>query len=234
MAEASDNFLSALRNLVQAEMVTINTSIDGVIVDYAGGFATVRPLGNKQFDDGDSLPYPNIYKVPVRWPTFANGTAGIKGPVSPGDKVQLIFAQQASDGSNDDRRFSLTDAYAIICSNSQAAQGANNDDMVMWFGSAYIKLTAAGTLEINAPGGTKTIAPTNEYTGNQQIDGSQLVEGAITGQGGFNISGGSSGTANITGNVNVTGTLMNNGKTVGSTHTHSGVQPGSGTSGAPV
>lgn len=152
MAEASDNFLSALRNLVQAEMVTINTSIDGLIVDYAGGFATVRPLGNKQFDDGDSLPYPNIYKVPVRWPTFANGTAGIKGPVQAGDKVQLIFAQQASDGSNDDRRFSLVDAYAIICSNSQAAQGANNNDMVMWFGSAYIKLTADGNVVTNAPG----------------------------------------------------------------------------------
>lgn len=152
MAEASDNFLSALRGLIQAEMVTMNTSIDGVIVDYAGGFATVRPLGNKQFEDGDTLPYPNIYKVPVRWPTFANGNAGVKGPVQAGDKVQLIFAQQASDGSDDDRRFSLTDAYAIICSNSQAAQGANNDDMVMWFGSAYIKLTTAGNIVTNALG----------------------------------------------------------------------------------
>lgn len=233
MAEPSDNFLSALRGLIQAEMVTMNTSIDGVIVDYAGGFATVRPLGNKQFEDGDTLPYPNIYKVPVRWPTFSNGNAGVKGPVSPGDKVQLIFAQQASDGSDDDRRFSLTDAYAIICSNSQAAQGANNDDMVMWFGGAYIKLTAAGALEINAPGGTKTIAPTNEYTGNQQIDGSQLVEGAITGQGGFNISGGTSGTANITGNVNIVGTLTNNSKAVGSTHTHP-ITTAPGTSGVPT
>ena len=39
---------------------------------------------------------------------------------------------------------------------------------------------------------------------------------------------------NITGNVAITGTITNNGKNVGSTHTHSGVVPGSGTSGAPV
>ena len=41
-------------------------------------------------------------------------------------------------------------------------------------------------------------------------------------------------TININGNVAITGTLTDNGKNVGSTHTHSGVQPGSGTSGAPT
>jgi len=41
-------------------------------------------------------------------------------------------------------------------------------------------------------------------------------------------------TVNINGNVAITGTLTDNGKNVGSTHTHTGVQPGSGTSGAPT
>lgn len=44
------------------------------------------------------------------------------------------------------------------------------------------------------------------------------VEGLITGKGGLAISGGSG--ANVTGNVSTTGTLTNNGKSVGSTHTH--------------
>ncbi len=52
------------------------------------------------------------------------------------------------------------------------------------------------------------------------------VDGLITGNGGMAISGGSGATASITGSMNVngavstTGTLTNNGKNVGSTHTH--------------
>lgn len=38
----------------------------------------------------------------------------------------------------------------------------------------------------------------------------------------------------ITGNITSTGTLQNNGKSVGSTHEHSGVQTGGGNSGPPV
>lgn len=41
-------------------------------------------------------------------------------------------------------------------------------------------------------------------------------------------------TLNIVGNVNTTGTLTNNGKLVGSTHTHGGVQTGSGTTSPPL
>lgn len=67
---------------------------------------------------------------------------------------------------------------------------------------------------IKAPSGIVYDTPTNEY------NGSQTTQGAITGQGGFNISGGTSGTANITGDVNIVGSLTNNGKAVGSTHTH--------------
>jgi hypothetical protein len=35
----------------------------------------------------------------------------------------------------------------------------------------------------------------------------------------------------MTGNIATTGTLTNNGKNIGSTHTHTGVQTGSGTTG---
>lgn len=39
---------------------------------------------------------------------------------------------------------------------------------------------------------------------------------------------------NIVANVVITGTLVNNGKNVGSTHTHGGVETGGGTTGAPT
>lgn len=39
---------------------------------------------------------------------------------------------------------------------------------------------------------------------------------------------------NIAANVAITGTVTNNGKNIGSTHTHGGVSPGGGTTGAPT
>jgi len=72
------------------------------------------------------------------------------------------------------------------------------------------------------------------------ITGNLLVHGTITGDNGFHISGGTGATMQITGNISQTGnfastgTLTNNGKNVGSTHEHSGVQSGSSNTGVPI
>lgn len=96
-----------------------------------------------------------------------------------------------------------------------------------------ITLTHAG-VTINLNGGNLLV-----QNGNTTMTGNLTVQGLITGQNGFAISGGTGGTMNVTGNINQTGnfantgTITNNGKNIGSTHTHSGVQPGSGNTGAP-
>lgn len=225
MAESTDNFLASINALIDSKMLDVNTSINGVIVSYANGLATVQPTGNKLFSDGDALPFPTIMNVPIRWPVFNGGLCGVKGPIVPGDRCIIVFSQQATDGSDDQRRFDLTDAYAIPCDANMAGQGANNADMIMYFGAASIALTAGGQMIVTAPGGTVFNAPTNQYTG------SQTTQGLITGQGGFVIGGGSGATATVTGNVNINGTVTNNGKNIGSTHTHGGVQTGGGTTG---
>lgn len=69
--------------------------------------------------------------------------------------------------------------------------------------------------------------------GNTTMNGNLTVNGLITGTDGFAISGGTGATMNVSGNIATTGTITNNGKSIGSTHTHSGVQPGSGNTGAP-
>lgn len=232
MADSASDFTSAIRAAIRSEIMEINTSIQGEIVSYAGGFATVKPLGRKRFADGDELEFPNVERVPVRWPVFAGGLAGVRGPVRAGDKCLLVFSQQADDGSDDMRRFDLTDAYAVIVDNSQQSQGGNDNDMVMYFGAAYIKLTEGGALEINAPGGTKHISPTNEFTGNNTVAGTETVQGKITGAGGMGITGGTG--VSISGNIDSTGGITNNGKNIGSGHTHSGVQTGGGNTGGVV
>lgn len=253
MAEQTD-MIAAIRALVQGELAEMNTSLNGEVVSYANGLAVIKPLASKRFSDGDVLEFPNIPNVPIRWPSFNGGKCGIKGPIRPGDKVLIVFAQQALDGTDDERRFDLSDAYAIPSGNAQVAQATNNEDMIMWFGAAYIKLTADGRMEINAPGGTKTIAPNNEYTGNNLVAGFQTiakyqtveqygiygqyltVTGTITGLSGMAITGiGASGkTASITGNLDIIGQVTANGKRIDESHKHGGVATGLGVSGTVV
>lgn len=224
MAEDTSDFLASFKNVIQSEMMGLNTSVEGTVESYSEGLATVVPDANKYFSDGDVLPFPKLFRVPIRWPSFNGGLCGVKGPIRAGDKVLVVFAQQARDGTDDERRFDITDAYAIACGNAQVAQASNNADMIIWFGDAYIKLTESGALEIRAPGGSKFITPNNEFTGNNKVDGNQQTIGTTTNNGLTSMNGG----------FNSSGTATNNGKDIGSNSKHSGVQPGSGISGPVV
>lgn len=188
MAESSNNPVEALMGLIRAQLLDVNTAIPGVIVSYEGGLARVAPTGKKRFADGDVLDYPIIPNVRVCWPSFSGGAAGVKGPVNPGDRCLLVFSQQAIDGSDDRRMFDLQDAYAIMCNLGKAGAGDsdNNTDMTMFFGAAYIRLTEAGALQINAPGGTTIIGDINHTTGSitslgKKIDGSHTHGGVQAG-----------------------------------------------------
>jgi hypothetical protein len=209
MSEVTEDPLAALRGLIQSEMIDLNTSIPAVVVSYSGGLASVRPIGNKRFADGDSLPFPVIHAVPVRWPVFNGGLCGVRGPIKAGDKCHLVFAQQATDNTDDLRRHDLTDAYALMCDNSQASQGGNDSDMVMYFGSAYIRIGAGGEVEIVAPGGLKFTTPATENTGTLETKGEFTYRDGMVGF----------------------GSATSNGRITDERHTHSGVESGPDTSG---
>ena len=94
--------------------------------------------------------------------------------------------------------------------------------------NCVITLTPTGVTVVK--GSTQVIINDTGIT----MYGNLLVHGTITGDNGFSISGGTSGTMNVNGNIISTGTITNNGKAIGSTHTHGGVQTGSGTTGTPT
>lgn len=166
MSESSNSVIESLQGFINARLLDVNTSIPGVIVSYADGLARVQPTGKKRFADGDTLDYPIIPGVRVCWPSFAGGTAGVKGPIRPGDKCLLIFSQQAIDGTDDMRLFDLSDAYAVMVDlGNVGGDSGNNDAMTMYFGAASIRITESGAMIFNAPGGATFNSPSTTNTG---------------------------------------------------------------------
>lgn len=219
MAETSNTPVEALLQLVNSQLLDVNTAIPGIIVSYDNGIAKVLPVGKKRFADGDALDFPIIPGVRVCWPSFMGGSAGIKGPVTPGDKCLLVFAQQAVDGSDDRRMFDLQDAYAVMTDLGNCGQGdsSNNTDMTMFFGEAYIRLTPSGALNIHAPGGTNIDTPLTTNTGKFTSQDLVTFQNGMTGEGG-------GGGVVINGNITHTGGAITSlGKKIDGSHTHSGV-----------
>lgn len=81
---------------------------------------------------------------------------------------------------------------------------------------------------VNATTEVKLDTPETIMTGNLTVTG-------VTSTGGLISRGDAGGTATITGGLTVTGgAVSHNGKNIGHTHTHSGVETGSGTTGGPT
>ncbi|CBX44533.1 phage baseplate assembly protein V [Erwinia phage phiEt88] len=209
MADNSD-LVEALRRLVSSEMDTVNTALPCTVVSYDSGRVSVKPDGEKVYADGDSNPYPVLSGLRLVWPKFANGQAGVKGPVMPGDKCLLIACQQSTDGSDDLRRFDIIDSYVIPGAGySDAVPG--NDDMRMYFGEAFIAIDAAGKLTINAPGGVEETTPLHTVKGNLTVEKMFTYQGGMTGSGGDSV-------AKITGTMEVMGDVVINGIKIGGHH----------------
>jgi phage baseplate assembly protein V len=133
----------------------------------------------------------------------------------------------------DARMHDLSDGFALVGHMSQARKiggiSTSTAQLRSDNGSTYVELDPAGSIvNIVAPGGVKIDAPTVTITGDT------LVEKSLTYLGGMTGSGGSGGSMNIVGNVNFSGSVTSNGKAIDSTHTHSGVVPGGGNTGAPI
>lgn len=224
---AESNQIDALLALINARLLDVNTAIPGIIVSYANGLASVMPSGKKRYADGDILDFPIIHNARVCWPSFSGGAAGIKGPVTAGDRCLLVFAQQAVDGTDDRRMFDLQDVYAVMADlgNTGPGDSANNADMTMYFGSAHIRLTSAGALNISAPGGTTIDTPQTTNTGKLTTQGLLTYQQGMAGTGGGGIT-------QIAGSiVHTGGSITSLGNKIDGSHTHP--DPQGGNTGAP-
>lgn len=202
----------------------LNTALECTIVSYSKGRATVQPIGTKNFTDGDSNAFPPLYDLRVQWPQGDGGQCGVKIPIKPGDKCLAVFSQQPQDEGDTEqvRRFSMADGYVIPGVGYDDAR-PGNDNLMLYYGEAFMEITPGGQINFNAPGGMKFTTPMASFS--QQV----TVTGMFTFAGGATGSGGSGSVMTIRGRVVTDAATINGKDFMAHYHINSG---GSGNGGA--
>ena len=221
-------------------MQLIGKNLPCSVTAVEGSIVTIK------FEMAQSIPFtlPEV-TIPVFGPEY------IRYPIQIGDKGYCVAAdvslRQITDlgvGAADFTQMPNLTALVFFPMGNKNWSTVDGNALVMYGpNGCIIRDTGSGCVITLTPSGVTTVvgSTTIEVVGSKVtmttpeviINGKLTVHGLITGDQGFNISGGTT-TANITGNVNIVGTLTNNSKLVGSTHTHGGVQTGSGTTGTPT
>lgn len=243
--ERLDDDEESLRMAMEGQQAKIWTALPGIVtaVDLDAQTVSVQPAvqGQTTNEAGDvsNVNLPLLVDVPICWPR-AGGFA-ITFPVAAGDEVLVVFSSRCIDswwqsggvGAQAEMRMhDLSDGFAILAPTSQAKKlsdvQSDGVEMRTESRSTFIRLTE-GTIFIK---GDIVHEGNNTQTGNLQRTGTSTTTGKITGQGGMQVSGGTGVT--MSGNLTHTaGTITSEGKNIGSTHTHSGVQTGGGNTGGP-
>lgn len=202
---------------------TVQPAITGRVANEAGEFK--------------SAPLPLLVDVPVLFPR--GGGCTITFPVKAGDECLVVFSDRCIDfwwqnggvqEPVDPRQHDLSDAFAFIGPQSQAEVIGNISTSTLQMrtddGAAYIELDPnSHAVNIVAPGGLNVTTPLAKFSA------AVTINGLLTWMGGMVGSLATGTAAKITGAIEFIGSLKSNGKDISDSHTHSGVQTGTGNSG---
>lgn len=202
---------------------TVQPAISGQVPNEAGEFK--------------SAPLPLLVDVPVVFPR--GGGCTITFPVKAGDECLVVFSDRCIDfwwqnggvqEPVDPRQHDLSDAFAFIGPQSQAEVIGNISTSTLQMrtddGAAYIELDPnSHAVNIVAPGGLNVTTPLAKFSA------AVTINGLLTWLGGMIGSLATGTAAKITGAIEFIGSLKSNGKDISDSHTHSGVQTGTGNSG---
>jgi phage baseplate assembly protein gpV len=231
-----------------ADVVSIDRA-DQAGTDGPAGYAAATPLVCQVDARDNALPPSSLPKLPFFRPQA--GKAAIVMDPQPGDKAVAVFLKRDSSGvatgkkepvqPGSFRMFDQADGYLIngflgdapeIWLHLNPATGdislstktANIDISCRESGDIDIR-TGAGNVTVSATGTAVIKAPDVVLNGNARITGNLTVDGICEGAGGaaFTTRGGIH---------NQGGVIRSNAVTL-DTHTHTGVQPGGGSTGKP-
>lgn len=204
------------------------------------GFVDVTPLVNQLDGQGNPTPHVTIHNLPYF--RLQGGANGIIIDPQKGDIGVAVFAsrdisqvkttkKQGNPGSR--RQYSFSDGIYLggMLNGTPTQYVQFSAAGIRIHSPTQVKLDApdvqivAQTVEINASASATVTTPTFTVNGNAVINGNTTMAGGVAQIGGGSAS--FSGSMDVAGDVTAEGTSVHN-------HVHGGVQPGGGTTGAPV
>jgi len=163
-----------------------HTCIPGQIstFDYKTNTATVKPMIQKVYIDGEVLTLDILSNVPVIFPRTSR--SGLTFPLEEGDGVLLCFSERSLElwkGTNklsqpgDKRRFDLSDAVAIpgLFGVKQKSTASNNTDLEITHNGFKITITKAGKISIKGKNNLDLVGIIDEWM--TQIQSSLVITG---------------------------------------------------------
>ncbi|MER5082435.1 Gp138 family membrane-puncturing spike protein [Providencia stuartii] len=211
--------LDVMSQHAQNQRYDIHTALPGKLLSCNGHSATVELMISHVTKEGKVIALPPLVDVPVGF--YRGGGFCVTVPVREGDEGLVIFAERCIDGwyvsgkqsqPLDHRFHDLSDAFFL-------PQGSSQPNKIPNYSSDSLSLqTDDGSTFIRMQSGKIMIKGDIEHQGNYQLTGNALIKGNHSVNGNSESSG---------------GTLKHNGKNIGDTHTHSGVQTGGGNTGGP-
>lgn len=227
--ERLDDPEESLRLAMESQQAQIWTALPGIVaaVNLAAQTLSVQPTvqGSVASPDGAKqlVNLPLLVDVPIVWPR-AGGFA-LTFPITAGDEVLVVFASRCIDSwwqSGDigvpaeARMHDLSDGFAILAPTSQPKKlsgvSSTNVQLRDEAGTTYVEITPDGKARVVAATQIDVEAPTVNITGDLNVTGKMNLVGQLTQSGG---------------SMTISGVVFG-------THKHTGVQPGSGTSGGPT
>jgi len=219
--ERIEDLQEALRTVFEGSQAGLWTAMPGIVQSFnaARGTCVIQPAVKARIQAADgSFSWQPMFPLPdVKVVFLGCGNLVLTFEPQPGDEALVIFSSRCLDGwwqqggvqiPPEIRMHDLSDGFAIIGPRSQAKLIQNispNAQLRTLDGSAYYELTPAGVANIVAPGGVNINGVAIDVHGNVSTPGKVTA----TGEGTFNT-------------IEV------------SQHEHTGVTPGSGTTGPPV
>ncbi|WP_079218937.1 Gp138 family membrane-puncturing spike protein [Herbaspirillum robiniae] len=225
-----------LRSGIWTALPCIIESFDAV-AQTCSAQPTIKMLVRQLDGTISSASLPLLLDCPVQFP--GAGGCSLTFPVAQGDECLVVFASRCIDSwwqsggvqeQAELRMHDLSDGFAVLGFRSRPRAlpniSATSAQLRSDDGATFIDLNSeTGEIKVVAPGGFDVIAPHSSFSG------SLLVKGVFTFIAGMVGSAASGAAAIFTGILNVVGQITANGKRVDDTHTHNGVQSGSGNSG---
>lgn len=216
---ANPSLLDVLSQHASNERNDVHTALPAKVVSCDGHSATVQLMITQVMRGGETLELPPLVDVPVGF--YRGGGFCVTVPVKNGDEGLVIFAERCIDGwyvsgqqsaPLDTRFHDYSDAFFL-------PQGSSQPNRIPAYSADSLSMqTDDGSTFIRIKPGKIIMQGDIEHTGNRTQQGNSLVNGDHSVNGNSESSG---------------GTNKHNGKDIGDTHTHSGVETGRGNTGTP-